>query len=65
MGSASSSWWKIPRNSHRWVLHPFWSHNPGIEGHTVEGLTTWNSLNVAAGLTEVRRQSGPEQAAFR
>ena len=42
-----------------------WSSNPDTAGHTVEGLRAWSGLNATIELTEVRRQSGPEQAAFR
>ena len=44
---------------------PMWSSNPDTARHTVEGLRAWSGLNAAVELTEVRRQSGPEQAAFR
>ncbi|CAN0505983.1 unnamed protein product [Laminaria digitata] len=44
---------------------PMWSSNPGNAGHTVEGLRAWSGLNAGVELTEVRRQTGPEQAAFR
>ncbi|CAM9910121.1 unnamed protein product [Laminaria digitata] len=44
---------------------PMSSSNPGNAGHTVEGLRAWSGLNAGVELAEVRRQTGPEQAAFR
>ena len=44
---------------------PMWSDRPGTAGHTVEGRAAWLGLNAAVELTEVMRQVGEAQAAFR
>ncbi|CAN0124566.1 unnamed protein product, partial [Scytosiphon promiscuus] len=44
---------------------PMWSDKPGTSGHTVEGRAVWLAINAAVELTEVMRQMGEENAAFR
>ena len=44
---------------------PMWSDRPGTAGHSVEGRAAWLGLNAAVELTEVMRQMGDAQAAFR
>ena len=44
---------------------PMWAENPGTAGHTVEGLRAWLGLNACVELTDVMRQMGPAQTAFR
>ena len=42
-----------------------WSDKPGTAGHTVEGRASRLGLNASVELTEVMRQVGEAQAAFR
>lgn len=44
---------------------PMWSDRPGTAGHSVEGRVVWLGLNAGVELTEVMRQVGEAQAAFR
>ncbi|CAB1111050.1 unnamed protein product [Ectocarpus sp. CCAP 1310/34] len=44
---------------------PLWKHNPSTGGLSMQGLQAWLSMNNAVELTQVMRQQGPEQAAFR
>lgn len=44
---------------------PMWGEKPGTAGHTVEGRAAWLGLNAGVELTEVMRQAGDAQAAFR
>ncbi|CAN0170751.1 unnamed protein product [Scytosiphon promiscuus] len=42
-----------------------WSPTPSSGGLSIHGLQAWNGFNHAVELTQVMRQLGPEQAAFR
>ena len=42
-----------------------WNARPGTGGLSVHGFQAWLGMNTAVELTQVMRQLGPEQEAFR
>ncbi|CAN0290231.1 unnamed protein product, partial [Scytosiphon promiscuus] len=44
---------------------PMWAARPATAGLSVQGFQSWLGMNNAVELTQVMRQLGPEQAAFR
>ena len=44
---------------------PMWKARPGTGGLSVQGFQAWLGMNTAVELTQVMRQLGPEQEAFR